>query len=714
MAATNAVFPLDLGPRQSKGDSKEAGKALFDPGEFYFEQARYMCSEKDGLAEIKVMRKDGMTSISEKQVQVATEDGTALAGKNYQPTRTMITFPPGVETQSFRVALFNSPSYDPCVTFTVKLSTTKNVVYGTAEVDIMDDVSKFSLLCRQLNEGTPYIVVTVFAMVFTIIVPQIQTLYVPKSSDEAFSHIYTLCVAIFAFDQFLQCFTRKWLYIGGSGQIMDLVAIIGTLLLCKWFYMLFFPERMDPTVHYYRHVALADWGHIMRVMKLGVLIGRFSGILIYVVNWIGAKVKKLQSHLAKGEVPSEDAAAEGARASRLTLDEEEGGGTALEAARASADGKSGSSASTFARSYTTSRLDPSECADVDEAAAAAAAKRVEDEAKRVEEEAKIEEAMLEEQQGQGNNKMIVSVVEGLVSRLVLVVTVVLFLYLLLSAPSNNRLKSQGLLMLTLTYYWEPTSANVKFEESSSYIGLKTLFAMPTDTFIGAVDPKIDYGAMQLWLEANNETDDLGLEATQLVYLDVGGRLQAGYEDITYLNDLRDNGEMIFAGFNLLNDEKNSYVCEFRNVMTKDDDEEYTPAFIETTLSKMTYGHFDDAAKITLNSTESPACPVLQECEVDTREGYVWSIKNACGVSSAVFDNRPELKKQARARLWMAGGMVVSVLLGVIMITVDLLHKVLNPLLRLAVAAKKMKSHMDLLTSTISIVAGGPEEDDPPP
>ena len=99
MAATNAVFPLDPDPRKLKGGSKEAGKAPFDPGEFYFKNARYMCSEKDGLAEIKVMRKDGMTRTSEKQVQVATEDGTALAGKNYQPTRTMITFPPGVETQ---------------------------------------------------------------------------------------------------------------------------------------------------------------------------------------------------------------------------------------------------------------------------------------------------------------------------------------------------------------------------------------------------------------------------------------------------------------------------------------------------------------------------------------------------------------------------------------------------------------------------------------
>lgn len=76
-----------------------------DEGAVAFSAAAYMARESDGTAAVTVRRTGPTNTLV--SVDYATADGTALAGRDYQPASGTLTFAEGVTEQAFNVALLD-------------------------------------------------------------------------------------------------------------------------------------------------------------------------------------------------------------------------------------------------------------------------------------------------------------------------------------------------------------------------------------------------------------------------------------------------------------------------------------------------------------------------------------------------------------------------------------------------------------------------------
>eukprot|EP00232_Nephroselmis_pyriformis_P031048 CAMPEP_0182873060 /NCGR_PEP_ID=MMETSP0034_2-20130328/12089_1 /TAXON_ID=156128 /ORGANISM="Nephroselmis pyriformis, Strain CCMP717" /LENGTH=1060 /DNA_ID=CAMNT_0025005685 /DNA_START=40 /DNA_END=3219 /DNA_ORIENTATION=+ len=707
---------------------------------FAFAKPSFTCCEADGAVAVEVVWTGD--SSEKRQVSFRTEDGTAVQGKHYSAASGTLLFPPGITSDVIEIAILNCPDYDPFTSFTIQLLDRRDVI-GEATVEILDNVSATALLARKLQHSVYYTVLTTASMVFSIIIPQIQTLYIKKDHDQTLNTVYICCTLLSVFDVFLNSYVSRWLYIGGSSMWMDLVAIVGNCILIdsdKFGWRLAISEVMDPNKYYHRRVALDEWGHIARTMKLGSLIGRFSGILIQATNFIGTWVKRLFKKAG-----------------------------AKKKSRASTGGS-----------------------DVEDAPA------VEEEDDAVDEA--IDDAQAEA--SKQTRRLVVSVVEGLVSRVVLTITVVLVLYINLAANEDPDEMFKGLIGITMSKTWDPTSANPVFgyQQTSMYVGLMFLFGQPA---MPAFDPTMNLASLEKFF--NMPFFGKG-DGTNLVYLRVGGEIEEDYTNMDEAMSLRDNGEMRLVGINEydepmlryngsgdypskeeieaqnslnclykegsvypLNDEiggmeelfynpdyfsNYTYGFEFhlwlngelpadlngqlRNIPKPepykegDNVTEWKRRNLETFVSNdIFFTHVPQTIQNILNSptrpggsmslnpdgtegepVDAPQCPVFRKCMLNTHKGAEWSVQYDCTVSAAVFDNRETMRRMARARLYVSLGMVVSVLIAAVLIVMDLLAKILNPILRIASAAKKLKDQSKVIQGALDAVAAGDYDETP--
>ncbi|KAH8419201.1 hypothetical protein KR222_010548, partial [Zaprionus bogoriensis] len=111
------------------------------PTRIYFEPGHYTVMENCGEFEMRVVRRGDIGGYS--SVEFETEDGTASAGSDYVGKRGLLTFPPGVDEQRFKIEIIDDEIFEEDECFYVRLFNpsphTRLAVPQTATVMILDD-----------------------------------------------------------------------------------------------------------------------------------------------------------------------------------------------------------------------------------------------------------------------------------------------------------------------------------------------------------------------------------------------------------------------------------------------------------------------------------------------------------------------------------------------------------------------------------------------
>jgi Calx-beta domain len=123
---------------RTTGDTSElsAAVAIEAPGILGFSNATYTVNETDGTIAVTVSRTGG--SEGTVTVQYATQPGSATAPSDFTATSGMLTFGPGVTTQSFTVPIVSDAVPEPEESFTIALSAPAGgATLGTATTSVI-------------------------------------------------------------------------------------------------------------------------------------------------------------------------------------------------------------------------------------------------------------------------------------------------------------------------------------------------------------------------------------------------------------------------------------------------------------------------------------------------------------------------------------------------------------------------------------------------
>jgi solute carrier family 8 (sodium/calcium exchanger) len=90
------------------------------PGYFGFEEQVYSCQESDGYVSINVVRKHG--SDGSVTVRYMTQDGSAIAGSDYEPAIGELMFVNGETMKTIKVRLLDDETYEKSEQFSVELT----------------------------------------------------------------------------------------------------------------------------------------------------------------------------------------------------------------------------------------------------------------------------------------------------------------------------------------------------------------------------------------------------------------------------------------------------------------------------------------------------------------------------------------------------------------------------------------------------------------
>lgn len=111
-----------------------------------FDPAKYEVDEGAGVVRLTVTRSRGTGFVA--NVNYATQDGKAVAGRNYASTSGSLTFAPGETSKTIEVPIIDEGDADSTLDFTVTITDANNTGFvgpnKTATVDILDnDVNTF-------------------------------------------------------------------------------------------------------------------------------------------------------------------------------------------------------------------------------------------------------------------------------------------------------------------------------------------------------------------------------------------------------------------------------------------------------------------------------------------------------------------------------------------------------------------------------------------
>ncbi|XP_030081698.1 sodium/calcium exchanger 1 isoform X3 [Drosophila hydei] len=111
------------------------------PTRIYFEPGHYTVMENCGEFEVRVVRRGDISGYS--NVQFETQDGTASAGSDYVGKSGILTFPPGVDEQRFKIEIIDDDIFEEDECFYIRLfnPSANATIYvpHTATVMILDD-----------------------------------------------------------------------------------------------------------------------------------------------------------------------------------------------------------------------------------------------------------------------------------------------------------------------------------------------------------------------------------------------------------------------------------------------------------------------------------------------------------------------------------------------------------------------------------------------
>lgn len=112
-----------------------------EPTRMYFEPGHYTVMENCGEFEVRVVRRGDISTYA--TVEYETQDGTASAGTDFVGKKGMLSFPPGVDEQRFRIEVIDDDVFEEDECFYIRLfSPSENIKLSVpmiATVMILDD-----------------------------------------------------------------------------------------------------------------------------------------------------------------------------------------------------------------------------------------------------------------------------------------------------------------------------------------------------------------------------------------------------------------------------------------------------------------------------------------------------------------------------------------------------------------------------------------------
>ncbi|XP_037947157.1 sodium/calcium exchanger 3-like [Teleopsis dalmanni] len=129
------------------------------PMQIFFEPGHYTVMESCGEFEMRVVRRGDISGYT--TVEYETEDGSAEAGSDYIGKKGVLTFPPGVDEQRFKIEIIDDDVFEQDEHFYVRLSNpSESATLSTpkvATVMILDDdhsgIFAFQQFNHELNES---------------------------------------------------------------------------------------------------------------------------------------------------------------------------------------------------------------------------------------------------------------------------------------------------------------------------------------------------------------------------------------------------------------------------------------------------------------------------------------------------------------------------------------------------------------------------------
>eukprot|EP00899_Mesostigma_viride_P000965 jgi/Mesvir1/1086/Mv17598-RA.1 len=287
--------------------------------QFHFKSNTYTVKETDGSLLVWVVRK-GPTQFPA-NVIYSTENGTARENVNYLPARGILHFEAGEVEKSITVHVLPDSNMRKYVLFYVELyeggrdangreaksrpqQTLRDALHLTGPlrttVFVTDSRVWVTNYFLRVFNSPIYRVTLVLAMLFGILAPPLQILLAPSSLDDLFDVCYILVASLFIMDVVFHIWARwPWGYLLSSNFLMDLVALAGAFMLLDWLAALVRPKQMLGPDLYMWELKRTEWGQVARTMKLGLLTADFGEVSIHFVQWLILTIKQIKARLRR-------------------------------------------------------------------------------------------------------------------------------------------------------------------------------------------------------------------------------------------------------------------------------------------------------------------------------------------------------------------------------------------------------------------------------
>lgn len=163
-AAATSAFTVTLanptGNAQLSTNQSTTVTVLNRSSQVQFDQSNYSLNEDDGSAIITVTRAGNLSAAG--SVDYATQDGTAIAGRNYTSAAGTLTFAAGQTTASFQIPVLNDNAVDPTLTVGITLlnpsSSVRLGAQQSATLSILDVPPPLAIVDNQLTLDHPGVV----------------------------------------------------------------------------------------------------------------------------------------------------------------------------------------------------------------------------------------------------------------------------------------------------------------------------------------------------------------------------------------------------------------------------------------------------------------------------------------------------------------------------------------------------------------------------
>ena len=256
-----------------------------------FSQRTYRVSERDGEVHLKVERQ-GVNSAAAKgylpiiDVEVRTRDGNgalkAKHGEHYGAVQVAVTLDTNDVVTGVVVPIYEREELEPIVEFFAEIYDPYTYeLLDTASVLITDTENHIVVFFAHILNLSTYEIAYFLVYTFTIIAPQLQVILLDKRYDAPLQIAYAACAVLYFIDMILQFIVRRAEYVLSSNTFLDACALLGVLLLCDWFLVLCL-HGISFTGE--GNAILAQmcivWGHIMRSMKVGPLVGNLTNGIV--------------------------------------------------------------------------------------------------------------------------------------------------------------------------------------------------------------------------------------------------------------------------------------------------------------------------------------------------------------------------------------------------------------------------------------------------